>query len=987
MPQPMRRDVRMLGDLLGQVLRESGGEDLLADVERLRHAVIQARRSPANPSPANPSPVPDAGPPHPADLAALVTADPVGDEIAALVASWPLERAELVARAFTVYFHLANLAEEHQRIRTLRERDTGGAPLRESLALAVAEIRAAGPGELDHLLAGLRVHPVLTAHPTEARRRAVTSALRRISGLLDTLDASAGASASTEASASPGADAQAEARRRLREEIDLLWRTSQLRVKAMGPLDEVRTVMTAFDETLFRVVPALYRSLDHVLTGEDCGRVPAAAPAFLRYGSWVGGDRDGNPFVTAQVTRETAIIQADHALRALENATRRIGRALTADAGTTPPSPDLARALAAAEAAHPELLAAITARSPAEPYRTYLLFLAERLRATRERDADLAYGDPAEFLADLRLVQDALASADAPRQAFGELQHLIWQAETFGFHLAELEVRQHSEVHARALAELDSGGELSDQTQEVLATFRVIAWIQSRFGPQACRRYVVSFTRSARDVAAVYELARRAAAGGPVADLDVVPLFESGADLDNAVRVLDDMLKLEPVAARLAPGSSGSGPSGSGPSGSGPSGSGPSGSGPSGSGLSAPGSSGSGPDGSGRSGANGRALEVMLGYSDSAKELGPVSATLRLFRVQARLAAWAAERNVALTLFHGRGGALGRGGGPAGRAVLAQAPGSVSGRFKVTEQGEVIFARYGHQAIAHRHLEQVTSAVLLASAADAAGPGRPVEPRIAALADEMEAAALRAYRSLVEADGFAVWFARISPLEEISGLRIGSRPARRAAAVAGLDDLRAIPWVFAWAQTRVNLPGWFGLGSGLAAAAAGEGGLDELQRAYRDWPLLAVLLDNAEMSLAKTDRRIAARYLALGGRPDLTAAVLAEYDLTSRLVLAVTGHDRLLADRRVLSRAVALRDPYVDALSHLQLRALATLRAPASGSTADRAASGSEGHALASRGDAADGAPGPIDPADRDRLERLLLLTVNGVAAGLQNTG
>ena len=219
--------------------------------------------------------------------------------------------------------------------------------------------------------------------------------------------------------------------------------------------------------------------------------------------------------MTAQVTRETAIIQADHALRALENATRRIGRALTADAGTTPPSPELARALAAADAAHPELLAAIAARSPAEPYRTYLLFLAERLRATRERDADLAYGDPAEFLADLRLVQDALASAGAPRQAFGELQHLIWQAETFGFHLAELEVRQHSEVHARALAELDSGGELSDQTQEVLATFRVIAWIQGRFGPQACRRYVVSFTRSAADVAAVYELARRAAGGRP----------------------------------------------------------------------------------------------------------------------------------------------------------------------------------------------------------------------------------------------------------------------------------------------------------------------------------------------------------------------------------------------------------------------------------------------------------------------------------------
>jgi phosphoenolpyruvate carboxylase len=296
----------------------------------------------------------------------------------------------------------------------------------------------------------------------------------------------------------------------------------------------------------------------------------------------------------------------------------------------------------------------------------------------------------------------------------------------------------------------------------------------------------------------------------------------------------------------------------------------------------------------------------------------------------------------------------------------------VDGRFKVTEQGEVIFARYGHPVIARRHLEQVTSAVLIASAA--AGPTSAAEAAPAAtgsggspsrtagrygeVAERIDAGALRAYRALVEADGFAEWFARISPLAEIGAMRIGSRPARRGvAATAGLDDLRAIPWVFAWSQTRVNLPGWFGLGSGLAAAAgdaAWARGLQELRDAYREWPLLAVLLDNAEMSLAKADRRIATCYLALGGREDLTTAVLHEYDLTRRLVLAVTGHDRLLASRPVLSRAVALRDPYVDALSHLQLRALTALR---------------------------NGDP------ERDRLERLLLLTVNGVAAGLQNTG
>jgi phosphoenolpyruvate carboxylase len=926
-PAPMRRDVRLLGDLLGEVLREAGGQGLLDDVERLRHAVIAARR----PAPASPAGAP---------LSSAGCGDAAGDpliEIADMVAGWPLERAEAVAHAFTVYFHLANLAEEHQRIRTLRQRDSGDEPVRESLADAVARIRnGPGPGRLDELVAGLRVHPVLTAHPTEARRRAVTEALRRIGALLTRLDDDR-----------LGASERAETRRRLKEEIDLLWRTSALRTAAMRPLDEVRSAMTAFDETLFLVVPALYRSLDRALNGPRSGRAGPAATAFLRFGSWIGADRDGNPFVTAEVTRQTATIQAEHALRALENATERIGRALTVHAGPELAAalPGMTRALAAAQDEHPELLADITARALEEPFRAYLLYVARRLRATRQDLENaaaagpgpaglafpgLAYPGPGAFIDDLRLVQRELVLAGAARQAFGELQHLLWQAETFGFHLAELEIRQHSAVHARALGELAGGREPSAQTREVLDTFRAAAWIQDRFGPDACRRYVISFTHSAADVAAVFDLARLALPEGPLPVLDVVPLFESGADLENATQVLDDMLRLEPVAARLAD--------------------------------------------------TGRRLEVMLGYSDSAKELGPVSATLRLFTAQQRLARWAQANDVRLTLFHGRGGALGRGGGPAGRAVLAQPPGSVADRFKVTEQGEVIFARYGHAVIAQRHLEQVASAVLLASAvpaaapdaaaapagqdaAPSAGPGSAEPPesagpglgRFRMVAELMDAGALRAYRALVEAEGFAEWFARISPLAEIGAMRIGSRPARRGiAAGAGLEDLRAIPWVFAWSQTRVNLPGWFGLGSGLAAVADDPGGLAEARDAYRSWPLLAVLLDNAEMSLAKTDRRIAARYLALGGREDLTAVVLREYDLTRRLVLAVTGHDRLLANRPVLSRAVALRDPYVDALSLLQLRALTALRTGAQ---------------------------------ERDRLERLLLLTVNGVAAGLQNTG
>ncbi len=918
----MRRDVRLLGDILGEVIHDSAGPELLADVERLRRAVIQARHSERDAwSAAGPGPV--AGDPAPGDAAPAYPAsgDPAGDKIAALVGSWSLDQAEQVARAFTVYFHLANLAEEHQRIRILRERDAGPEPVRESLAAAVAEFgHDEGRAHLSELLGSLRVHLVLTAHPTEARRRAVVAALRRISELLDVLD-----------DRRAGAADHDEARRGLREQIDLLWRTSQLRVTAMDPIDEVRAVMAVFDETLFRVVPTVYRELDRALAVAESGRMAPPVHAFLRFGSWVGADRDGNPFVTARVTREAATIQADHILRALENATTRIGRALTLHEATTPPTAGLRRALAAASAAHPELLAEIAARSPQEPYRTYLLYAAQRINATRVRHADLAYPGPAAFLADLRVVQESLAAAGAAKQAFGELQHLIWQVETFGFHLAGLEVRQHSEVHARALAELraagppgaEPGGSLSAQTEEVLATIRAVTWVQDRYGVDACRRYVVSFTRSADDIAAVYELARYAMDGGPIPRLDVVPLFESAADLAHAPDVLTGMLVLPDVAERVA--------------------------------------------------ANGGELEAMLGYSDSAKELGPASATLRLFDTQAKLAEWAAAHGVRLTLFHGRGGALGRGGGPAGRAVLAQAPGSVNGSFKVTEQGEVIFARYGQSAIAKRHLEQVGSAVLLASSTRIAERNAAAAASYRDMADRIDAAARAAFRKLVEEDGFADWFARISPLGEIGGLRIGSRPAKRGlapkaqvpagggrAAVATVDlaDLRAIPWVFAWSQTRLNLPGWYGLGSGLAAIADADG-VEVLRRAYHEWPLFGVLLDNAEMSLAKTDRLIGARYLALGGRDDLTELVLAEYDLTRRLVLAVTGHDRLLADRHVLSRAVALRDPYVDALSFLQLRALTALRE----------------------------AEPALEDEGRDRLERLLLLTVNGVAAGLQNTG
>jgi phosphoenolpyruvate carboxylase len=871
MPDELRADVRMLGDVLGDVLREYGGQALLDEVVRLRELTIAAHVD-----------------------------DPVRAEQAALqaeqaAAALSLERAQEVARAFTVWFHLVNLAEQYHRIRSLRRADTVQSPLPETVAEAVTHVTDLyGPAHAQAMLAGLEVRPVLTAHPTEARRRAVAATIRRISDLLTQRD-----------DPRLGASERAELRRRLAEDVDVLWRTAVLRDQPPTPLDEVRTSMQVFDDVLFRLMPVLYRAADSPLAGPDAGRVPPRVPAFVRFGTWIGGDRDGNPFVTAAVTRQAMAIQSDHVLRALEAACTRIGRALTVDASSTPPSPNVRRLLGDAHAAHPDLLADLTTRGPEEPHKILLTFVAERLRATRTRNADLAYQSSRDLTADLVLVQRSLAAAGANRQAYGELQHLIWQADTFGFHLAELEIRQHSLVHQRALEEVRRAGPLSPETEEVLATFRALHQLQQRFGPEAARRYVVSFTQSAADVAAVFELARAALDDKRIV-LDVVPLFETGDDLARAVEVLDAMLDLPDIRRRLS--------------------------------------------------ATGRRLEVMLGYSDSAKDVGPVAATVALDEAQSQMAAWAARHAVRLTLFHGRGGALGRGGGPVHRAVLAQAPGSVSGRFKVTEQGEVIFARYGEQTIARRHLEQVTAAVVLASTAAIEERNAAAADRFADLGRVLADASRDAYHRLVHTEGFAEWFARATPLDEIGGLSLGSRPARRAMAVAGLGDLRAIPWVFSWSQARVNVPGWYGLGTALVAAGD-RFGADEVRAAAEGWPLFRVLLENVEMSLAKSDRRIMTRYLEIGGRPDLMAQVLDEHERTVTEVLGLTGQPRLMSGRPVLGRAIDLRNPYVDALSYLQLRALRGLRAD------------------------------DTDEADRTDLRRLMALTVNGMAAGLQNTG
>lgn len=665
-------------------------------------------------------------------------------------------------------------------------------------------------------------------------------------------------------------------------------------------------------------------------SGRTGTRPPRVGP-FLRWGSWIGGDRDGNPQVTAEVTERTMRIHAEHILRGYEAVATRLMQTLAAAVSADRVSRSIVSRLARDAEELPETDRQLRRRFPDEPYRQRFGFIAERLRRTRAaltgEPAPLTgrYEAPEDLDAELTEIQEALVADRLDRIAWGEVAELRWQVGTFGFHLASLEVRQHAEVHAAALEALHSGLPPSTEVAvgvslgEVLGTFRAIAAVQARFGVASCRRYVVSFTSSASDVTDVLALARHAATeDGPDASpplLDVVPLFESSAALQEAGPILAALLDDPAYRAGIA--------------------------------------------------SRGDRQEVMLGYSDSTKESGLLAAAWMLHQAQSSLTEAARLRGVELTIFHGRGGAIGRGGGPTNRAILGLAPGSVNGRLKLTEQGEVIAANYSDATIARRHLEQATGAVLLASTPEhAAGLERALTAGSLVL-NELAATSRAAYRALVHDDpGFASFFRDATPIRELSDLRLGSRPAARGRrdVAPTIDSLRAIPWTFAWAQARINLPGWYGLGAALEAyrATHGEAGLDEITRLARGWPFLSSLLDNAEMSLAKADMGVARLYAALATSPGDDRrwdAIESEYRRTVALLARVTGRERLLDGAPALQRSVALRNPYVDSLSELQVRLLARLRAL------------------------------PPDDPERGRVLRLVQLTVNGVAAGLQSTG
>ena len=818
-----------------------------------------------------------------------------------------VREAQLLARAFTTYFHLANLCEENYRVSVLHSREAAVDetqavdPVNEMTCAYHQLINEMGPAKAKELLDQLEFHPVFTAHPTEARRKAVEGKIRRISQLLATHKLLGGSD-------------KKENSRRLFNEIDALFRTSPIALKKPTPVEEADTILDIFDNTLFYTIPQVYRRFDDWVLGDKAGLVPPVCPSFFHPGSWIGSDRDGNPNVTAKVSRQVARKFSDHVLGALQIETRRVGKNLTMEAETTPPSAELKSLWNHQKEMSERLTDKAALISTKELHRAVMLVMADRLKATIDRDADLMYHSCEDYIADLKVVQRSLAEANAKRSAYGPLQDLIWQAETFGFHMVEMEFRQHSVVHSRALEDIrehglhGERGELQPMTHEVLDTFRALGSIQKRNGIKAARRYIISFTKSAQNIKDVYELNRLAFSHPEdVPTIDVIPLFEQLEDLQNSVDVLEEMIKIPEVQARLK--------------------------------------------------ATGGKMEVMLGYSDSSKDAGPTSATLALHSAQERIAKWAESHDIDLTLFHGRGGAVGRGGGPANRAVLAQPVGSVKCRFKLTEQGEVIFARYGNPALAIRHVESVAAATLLQSAPSVEKRNTDMTAKYADMASKLDEAAHNRFLDLLNTNGFAPWFSTVTPLTEIGLLPIGSRPAKRGLGAKSLDDLRTIPWIFSWAQARINLAAWYGLGT----ACEQFGDLDTLRQAYEEWPLFSTFIDNIEMSLAKTDERIAKMYLALGDREDLNKKVLDEMELTRKWVLEIVGDKWPLQHRHVLGQAIRIRSPYVDALSATQVLALGSLR---------------------KRVDKEE-----LTHGQKANYTYLILCTVSGVAAGLQNTG
>ncbi|EWT01992.1 phosphoenolpyruvate carboxylase [Intrasporangium oryzae NRRL B-24470] len=846
--------------------------------------------------------------------AAHTVASPDDERITRLLGAVDPRSTAKLARAFTVYFHLVNVAEQVHRLDESAVH--GGASLAETLAA----IRAADldKDDLVRTIAEIEVRPVFTAHPTEATRRSVLTKIRQIADLLEKR---------ADPRAQPGDRERVE--RRLAEVLERLWQTDELRTDRPRPIEEARSTLFYLEELADRVLPEVVDELAVGLRDLGVDLSPTAVP--VRLGTWVGGDRDGNPLVTASVTEEAIRLQTDAALRLLRERLESLHVELSAST----------RVVAASD----ELLELI-GTGPTEPYRAAVQRILDRLEATRARLVDdrrvpQSYAGVDELLADLHVIHRSLEANHGELTARGTFARFMRMVALVGFHLAVLDIREHSGHHHAALGQLyDRIGQepaygtlssperaelladelagprpllgpttqLTGDPARTLETFHTVRRALDR-DPGVIESYIVSMSEDVDDVLAAAVLARQAGlvdlqAG--VARIGFVPLLETPSSLAIAGDFLDRLLSCEPYRELVR--------------------------------------------------LRGDRQEVMLGYSDSAKLGGITVSRWGLHRAQRDLVEVARRHDVNLVMFHGRGGSVGRGGGPSHEAIVAQPAGTVSGCIKITEQGEVISDKYLVPALAHRNMELSLAATLRAATLRREAKGTSdVRRRWDDLMNVIAETSHEAYLGLVSDEAFPAYFRQSTPVDELADLNIGSRPARRGGG-ARLEDLRAIPWVFGWTQSRQLIPGWFGVGSGLAAAvAAGYG--DQLDEAMRRWRFLRSFLSNVEMTLSKTDLGIGRRYVDQLVDPELRRffdVITAEHDLTVRQLLAVTGKDALLSNEPVLQRTFAVRHGRLHALHELQISLLHRTRSGQSG-----------------------------DP----ELQRALLLTMNGIAAGLRNTG
>jgi phosphoenolpyruvate carboxylase len=916
----LARDVRLLGNALGTVLKEQGGSELYDLVERIRSLTKIMREE------------------GPSDLHDF--------EISALVASLDIKAAKKILKSFTTYFQLINLAEQKEIVRVNRQRayDSGDEPRNESIRDAIRHLKCQNvpAHKMQELVKNLSIKLIFTAHPTESRRRSILEKLHRLSSWLSQMDRPL-------LSTSEIAKLEAE----IVAETEVLWQTDEVRQRHLTVIDEASNALFYFDHTLFAVTPRIYEDLSSALA-EYYPETDFDIPVFLEYGSWIGGDRDGNPTITLEHTAQILKMQKDMALSKYIPAIRTLSDRLSQSKSYVGFSQELEGSLLADAADLPYVAEAAAKRGATEHYRRKMEYIWERLQITRAQNAgqgngEHGYKSSRELLADLEIVDRSLRDNNCSFVAEQALAPLMTRVKVFGFHLARLDVRDHRGKFVNALSAIferngtnwdelseddkiicmekaidschnliEPGTEFDDEIKQTIELFSQAKQKMKSNGEEAYGSFIMSMASSVSDVLSLLLLAKESGLVElhqevPVSTIDVVPLFETIADLEAAPDVLETLLS-DPVYSKNIK-------------------------------------------------ARNNLQEVMVGYSDSNKDGGYLTAVWKLFVAQTRLTEVARKHEVALRLFHGRGGAVGRGGGPANRAIIAQPPGSIDGRIKVTEQGEVIAARYFDEEIAYRNLEQIVNAVLLSSADLKRTDTITQQPEWADAMDIIADDALKAYRALVFDDpGFVTFFQETTPIGELASLNIGSRPPKRTA-TDRIEDLRAIPWVFSWMQSRITLPGWYGVGTALNNfARQSEDKLKLLQNMYESWPFFTATLDNCQMSLAKADMHIGGKYTTLAKDQELALRIFGdirrEYELTVAIINKTTKSKALLDSNPVLQNTIRLRNPYVDPISYIQVELLRRLRAL-----------------------------GAEETNQKREMQANVLLSINGVAAGLKNTG